>query len=274
MLKHKYPVSVLCDALEMNRSSYYYKPKPLRAEEIELEIKVKKIFDESKNIYGARKIRAELNKENIQVSRRKVRKIMKKLNLVSVYTEPIPNRTQTSKNKQNIENKVNREFSNRKSLEVVVSDLTYVRVNRRWAYVCLMTDLYNRELIGHSCGRLKDAKLVNDAINSIKYTLNEIQFFHTDRGTEFYNSVIDRFIENNSIIRSLSRAGNPHDNAVAESVFKSVKKEFIYREDFKDLRDLKDKLDDYVEWWNAERLHGTLNYMTPIEFRRLNCILN
>ena len=97
-------MSVLCDALEMNRSSYYYKPKPLRAEEIELEIKVKKIFDESKNIYGARKIRAELNKENIQVSRRKVRKIMKKLNLVSVYTEPIPNRTQTSKNKQNIEN--------------------------------------------------------------------------------------------------------------------------------------------------------------------------
>lgn len=267
-------MSVLCEALGMNRSSYYYNPKPLSAEEIELEIKVKQIFDESREIYGARKIRAELKKDHIQVSRRKVRKIMKKLNLVSVYTEPIHKGAKTPKNEQNIENKVNRQFSNRKPLEVVVSDLTYVRVNKRWAYICLMTDLYNRELIGYSCGHLKDAKLVNDAINSIKYPLNEIQFFHTDRGSEFYNSVIDKFIENNSIIRSLSRAGNPHDNAVAESVFKSVKKEFVYRQEFKDLKDLNDKLDEYVEWWNTKRLHGTLNYMTPIEFRRLNCELN
>ncbi|NPC93908.1 transposase family protein [Bacillus sp. WMMC1349] len=91
-------------------------------------------------------------------------------------------------------------------LTVVVSDLTYVRVQKKWHYICVFVDLYNREMIGFSTGENKDALLVYRALSSIKGNLHRIQLFHTDRGKEFKN-----------IKRSLSMKGCPYDNAVAES---------------------------------------------------------
>ena len=79
-------------------------------------------------------------------------------------------------------------------MSAVVTDLTYVRVGTNWAYICLMIDLFNREIIGHSCGNKKDAQLVKRAIQSIPYSLQEIELFHTDRGKEFDNQTIQNLM--------------------------------------------------------------------------------
>ena len=86
---------------------------------------------------------------------------------------------------------------------------------------------YNREIIGHSAGPQKDAKLVYRPFSSIKGNLNEIQLFHTDRGNEFKNKLIDEALETFQIKRSLSLKGSPYDNAVAEAMFKVIKTEFV-----------------------------------------------
>ncbi|MCZ1305995.1 DDE-type integrase/transposase/recombinase [Enterococcus faecium] len=75
-------------------------------------------------------------------------------------------------------NHLDRKFTQTKALSAVVTDLTYVRVGTNWAYICLMIDLFNREIIGHSCGNKKDAQLVKRAIQSIPYSLQEIELFH------------------------------------------------------------------------------------------------
>src|SRR5699024_12585279 len=88
-------------------------------------------------------------------------------------------------------NVLNREFNTDKELNVVVSDLTYVRVGHTWHYICLLVDLYNREIIGYSAGPHKTAALVQRAFASVPYNLNRLELFHTDRGSEFKNQLID-----------------------------------------------------------------------------------
>ncbi|HAQ0841629.1 TPA: IS3 family transposase, partial [Enterococcus faecium] len=133
---------------------------------------------------------------------------------------------------------------------------------------CLILDLFNREIIGYSCGEKKDASLVKEAFGRIPYSLTDVKLFHTDRGKEFDNQTIHEILNGFGITRSLSRKGCPYDNAVVESTYKSVKVEFVHQYQFETLAQLRLELFDYVHWWNYLRLHGTLAYETPIQIRQ------
>ncbi|MGT2800909.1 integrase core domain-containing protein, partial [Streptococcus marmotae] len=91
--------------------------------------------------------------------------------------------------------------------------------------------------------------------------------FHSDRGKEFDNQLIDEMLVAFGITRSLSQAGCPYDNAVAESTYRAFKIEFVYQEQFSTLEELSIKTRDYVHWWNHHRIHSSLNYQTPIAKR-------
>lgn len=192
---------------------------------------------------------------------------MRKYNLVSVYTKRKFRAQKSSVNNANIENVLERKFKDKRELEVLVSDLTYVDVLGNWNYVCLVLDLFNREIVGHAVGEHKSAELVQEALSSIPYDCSKIQMFHTDRGKEFDNTKIEEFLSAFNIQRSLSHKGTPHDNAVAESTYKAFKAKFVYQENFETLEELKAKTFDFVHWWNNKRLHSTLNYKTPAQLR-------
>ncbi|OZM57399.1 hypothetical protein CIB95_08030 [Lottiidibacillus patelloidae] len=116
---------------------------------------------------------------------------------------------------------MNRRFNQEVELSVVVSDLIYVRVNNKWQYVCVFVDLFNRELIGYSVGPNKGAALVYRAFASIQRDLRKIQYFNTDRGSEFKNKLMDGALDAFGIKRSLSMiCCFSYDNAVAEATFK------------------------------------------------------
>lgn len=129
------------------------------------------------------------------------------------------------------------------------------------------TGHFNREIIGYSAGPHKDARLVYQAFASIQVDLRKIQLFHTDRGSEFKNKLIDEALETFNIHRSLSMKGCPYDNAVAEATFKIIKTEFVKGRHFDSLEDLTRELHDYVHWFNHIRIHGTLGYLSPIEYK-------
>lgn len=156
----------MCHWLNMPRSSYYYQAVE-SVSETEFEETIKRIFLESESRYGSRKIEICLNNEDITLSRRRIRRIMKRLNLVSVYQKATFKPHSNGKNEAPIPNHLDRQFKQERPLQALVTDLTYVRVGNRWAYVCLIIDLYNREIIGLSLGWHKTAKLVKQAIQSI-----------------------------------------------------------------------------------------------------------
>jgi len=122
-------------------------------------------------------------------------------------------------------------------MKVVVSDLTYVNVGGKWNYICLMLDLYNREIVGYAAGKNKNAKLVE----------KELKIFN--------------------ITRSLSAKGCPYDNVVAEATYKIIKTEFAFNKRFESLEELELELFEYVNWYNNVRIDGSLGYKTPVEFR-------
>lgn len=256
----------MCKCLKISRSTYYYEATS-KTEDTELEQLIITIFHNNKDAYGCRKMKKELSKENQVISKRRICRIMKKLGLVSKYYVAQFHPHKSKCNESLVKNELDRNFDNQQKYAVVVSDLTYVRVNYKWNYICILVDLFNREIIGHSAGTRKNAELVYDAFATVQTELSNIQMFHTDRGSEFKNQLIDKMLDVFQIKRSLSMKGCPYDNAVAEATFKVFKTEFVCGRNFENLEQLKMELSDYVHWFNHIRIHGSLNYLTPVQFR-------
>lgn len=260
----------MCEVLQIPRSTYYYEEKIRDNLDEELTRLIIEIFRSSRNIYGQRKIKKELEKQDWHVSRRRIARIMNEQGLVSKYTVAQFKPTKSLVNESEVGNKLNREFNQNEALKVIVSDLTYVRVKQKWHYLCVLVDLYNREIIGYSAGPRKSASLVQRAFSTVKYNLNRLKLFHTDRGSEFKNQFIDDVLDTFGIERSLSEKGSPYDNAVAEATFKTIKTEFVNGRVFASQEELDLELFDYINWYNNIRIHGSLNYQTPNEYKLIN----
>jgi putative transposase len=268
----KYGKSALCKALKINRSTVYYKTR-LSKEEKEKSHRedmntILEIFNANRKEYGSKKIKKELKKKGVVFSRRKIIRLMKEAGIKSSYGKrsfkPCASK---GCNESKVSNLIGREFNCWNRNEVIVSDLTYVRVNGEWNYICVLIDLFNREIVGWSVGRNKTSSLVMSAFSNANIDFNRVMIFHTDRGLEFCNKHIDDFILRYGIIRSLSHKGTPYDNAVAESTYKIIKTEFVKQESFKSLEMLRLCFGDYVHWFNCCRIHSSLNYMAPVEYR-------
>ena len=265
----RYPISAQCRLLGVARSTYYsMRSRADRPAAPDPAVPaVVAAHAASKGRYGSRKIKASLERSGVTVSRRRVCRIMRENGLVSAYGRKRFKVHPGAVNEADVPNVVARGFGGRAPRTHICSDLTYVRVGASWNYVCLLVDLYNREIVGHSAGPRKDARLVKSAFATLSFPISDIEVFHTDRGSEFDNAEIDLMLEAFGIERSLSAKGCPYDNAVDESTNRILKAELVHRETFGTTRELRAKLSDYVHWYNNFRIHSTLGYMSPVEFR-------
>ena len=139
--------------------------------------------------------------------------------------------------------------------------------------MCLLAGLADRGIVGHSAGRTRDAGLVLGAFATLDFPLTDVQVFHTDRGGEFDNTRIDELLDVFDIKRSLSRKGNPYDNAVVESTNRPLKKELVYRNHYTTIEQPRRDPDDCVWWSDNQRLHSALGYRSPKEFTEQGLVL-
>lgn len=191
---------------------------------------------------------------------------MKQNMCISNYNKKVKKLGYKGSNQEKIENILNRNFDISVPHSVLTTDLTYVKVNGKNRFVCFIIDLYNRQIVGHSVSNLKTPDIVINALKSIDFDLKEVKLFHSDRGLEFKNSIIEKILKENGITRSLSRPGNPYDNACSESLFHILKEEMIGIKKYKSLHELAKDVDKFVEWYNLERIHSSLNYQSPVKF--------
>jgi transposase InsO family protein len=265
--EHNISISALCKILKMPRSSFYYQNRGVQSDERLVSL-VNDIFKDSGDNYGSRKIKVELSKYDYQVSRSRIRRIMDFEGLVSNYTKTSFRPQKTRSVSSEYPNIVNREFDNRAEREVMVSDTSYVQIQGKWHYLCIMVDLCGRYIEGYSAGCSKDATLTQKAILSIKGDLRDIGILHSDKGSEYLNKLIDKTLRAFDIQRSTSSKGDPYDNSVAEAMFKIIKTEFVKNRTFGSLDDFKNGLADWVNWYNNKRIHSSLGYLTPAEYRK------
>lgn len=272
----RYPVSARREILGVPRSTYYYlrsRPEPPPAPD-PVEPGVLAVHAESKGRYGARKVKASLERRGVVASRGRISRIMRGNGLSSAYGRRCFRAHPGKPNEAELPNVLDRSFDGYAPRTHVCSDLAYVRAGGSWCCVCPLVDPCNREIVGHSAGSGKGAKLVKAAFATPGFPISDIEVSRTDRGSESGNAEIDLMLETFGIERPLSAKGRPHDNAVDESTNRILKTEFVYRERFSDLRDLQVKLSDYVHWYNNFRIHSTLGYMSPVEFRKAGLILS
>ena len=156
----------------------------------------------------------------------------------------------------------------------VASDLTYVRAGSSWCYACLLVDLCNREIVGCSCGRHKDARLAMAAFSNVALPLTDIEVFRSDRGSEFCSGEIGALLSAFGVERSASRPGNPYDNAAVESASRVLERELVRGRAFASEERLRTELFDWVNRCNNCRLCSTLGYMAPVGFREAGLILS
>lgn len=248
----------MCKLLSIPRSNYYYEMhKVVKPKRYDFENEIIQVIEEAESRYGVRRIRKQLRLEGIVVSRRKLRQIMIKNALVSLYTVKQYKLDNKSSNQEEIANELDRNFYNDTANDVVVSDLTYVNVAGSWHYICILIDLYNLEIIGYSAGSRKTANLVYEAFMNTDVKLDNIRLFQTDRGKESDNKVISEMLKKFKIKRSLSKPRYPYVNAVAEASSKTFKTEFCHKR-FDSSDQLKMKLFRNVNWYNKHCLHSSL----------------
>ena len=239
-------------------------PEAERADPYEKD--VERVWRDSGKVYGARRIKHALGHEGVTLSRRRINRIMKGNGMAGSYSKAAYRPRPARPNDDPAPNILAREFNGYAPRTHLASDLAYVRVGSSWAYVCLPGDLANRQIAGHSAGVRHDADLVLAAFAALRFPLDEIEVFHTDRGGGFTGERIERMLDVFGITRSLSGPGNPYDNAVVESTDRLVKKELIHRNVYTNVEQLRSDVNRYVWWYNHQRLHSTLGYLSPVEF--------
>ena len=222
---------------------------------------------------GAGKIKAVLERRGVTASGRRIVDIMKRRGMAGAYVRGTSEPHRTRADGAGLANILDREFDGYGPRAHLAGDLTYVRVGGEWAYACPLIGLANRGIAGHGADTGRAAGLVMAAFATLDFPLTDVEVFRTDRGSEFDNAKIDGLLDVFGIRRSLSRKGNPYDNAVVESTNRLLKKELIYRNHYTTIEQLRGDLNDYVWWSDNQRLHSTLGYRSPKEFTEQGLVL-
>lgn len=256
------------------RSTYYWMIEHPEAERVDpIAGDVHAVRCDSHERCGAGKIKAALERRGVTASRRRIVDIMKRRGMTGAYARRRSEPHRTRADEARLANILGREFDGYEPRTRLAGDLTYVRVGGEWAHVCLLIDLANRDITGHSAGRARDASLVLAAFATLGFPLTEVEVFHTDRGGGFDDTRIDGPLDVFDIKGSPSRKGDPYDNAVVESANRLLKKELIYRNHHTGLEQPHSDLNDYVRWSDNQRLHSTLGYRSPNEFTQQGLVL-
>lgn len=272
----RYPASAQCEILGVPRPAYHRlrsHPEPAPAPD-PIEPGVLAVHAESRGRYGPGKVEASPGRRGVVASRRRASRIMRENGLSSAYGSKRFKAHPSPPNEAGLPNVPGRSFDGHAPRTHVCSGPACVRVAGSWCCACPLVDPCNREAVGHSAGSRRDAGPVKAAFATPEFPISDIEVSRTDRGSEFDNAEIDLMLEAFGVERSLSAKGCPYDNAVDESTDKILKAESVYPEGFSDLRDLQIKLSDYVHWYNNFRIHSTLSYMSPVEFRKAGLTLS
>jgi transposase InsO family protein len=272
--EYNYPVEKMCKYMKVSKNAYYHWCKNkntmnTKTNKMLLKERIKFIFNESRDIYGSCRIREMLKREGLIYSRSYVSLLMKEMGLKSVLRRKFTITTNSKHPYPISNNELDRNFSSLRLGEKWVSDITYIRVNDDWHYLTTIIDLADRKVVGWALSEdmTTDNTVMKAWLSARKNRIiSEGFIFHSDRGVQYASNKITKlFSFNRKITQSMSRKGNCWDNAVAESFFKTIKYEWLYRFKFTSFQQLFNSIEDYINWYNTKRLHSSLGYITPLE---------
>lgn len=271
------PIRKACEILRVSRSEYYdHLNRPKSNAQIgreALEGFVVEKFEPRKGRYGYRRINRELRRDGIVVSEKRVLAVMRRLGLQAKGTARKHRRAKPVEKGDPRVNPINRVFDVGARNRLWVGDITYIDTDEGWLYLAAVIDAWHRKVVGWSMSSRITEKLAIDALDQAVGRENPPNdyslVFHDDQGSQHASRAFQRCLESHGIAQSMSRPGNPWDNAIAESFFKTLKRELIRERPYRTREDAKREVFKYIVlYYNTQRMHSSLGYRAPCDLGR------
>ena len=268
-----FPIRAMCEVLGISPSGYYAwrrRPEPERTKrDAQLAVEIAAEHKRSRGIYGSPRVHRGLRARGVRVSRKRVERLMRK-NGIKGRQKRRFRRTTDSKHTQPIApNVLDRKFDPSRPNEAWAGDVTFVATGEGWLYLAVLLDLFSRRVIGWALSDTNDRALALEALNRALRLRHPPRglVHHTDRGSPYASEDYRNALAEHGMKQSMSRTGDCWDNAVAESFFATLRAELIDHETYGSVSAAEQSIGDYIEkFYNVERLHSHLDYVSPIEF--------
>jgi putative transposase len=270
-LKDDANVRRLCGLAGVSRAGFYRRhvPNPPAREEVDLRDLIQRAALKDRH-YGYRRITAELHRQGCIVNAKRVLRLMRADNLLSLRAKPFVPRTTLSRHDYPVVPNLARRLAPTGLDQLWVADITYVRLAEGFVYLAAVLDAHSRKVIGWALADHLQASLAIDALDiAIKARDPEPDtlIHHSDRGVQYACAAYVERLAERGIVASMSRPGNPYDNAKAESFMKTLKSEEVDGKTYATLQDARLQIGGFIALvYNSRRLHSALGYKSPAEF--------
>lgn len=277
--KANYPVRVMCRVLRVSTSGYYAYvgrgPSTRKREDEKLKVHIGAVHARSRGTYGRARVGRQLLKENVEVGKQRVARLMREMGLQGLPKKRFRRTTDSNHSRPVAPNVLDRKFEAERPNQYWVTDITCIWTWEGWLYLAAILELFSRRVVGWAMQPHVRTELALEALHmALGRCLPDVGLVHhSDRGVQYAASTYQAALDENNIVCSMSRKGDCWDNAVSESFFGTLKTELINRRSWPTRREAKDAVVDYIEgFYNPHRLHSSLGYVSPIEFESIHSI--
>jgi putative transposase len=264
-------VQRLCALSGVSRAGYYrhFAPKASKRDDADLSDLIQRIALDNRH-YGYRRIAHELRRQGLVVNLKRVLRLTREDNLLALRRRPFVPQTTMSRHGFDIASNLTRGLRPTGLDQIWVADITYVRLAEDFVYLAVVLDAFSRKVVGWALADHLEASLAIEALDmalSLRDPAPMSLIHHSDRGVQYASNAYLARLNEREIAVSMSRVGNPYDNAKAESFMKTLKQEEVYAKTYADLEDARRQIGAFIETvYNARRLHSALGYKPPVEF--------
>ncbi len=258
---NKLSISRQCKILEVSRSSFYYAPKPIKPEDLQL----MRLIDEqylSTPTWGSRSMRNHLRRKGYKVNRKRVQRLMRLMNLEAIYPKP---RTSRPHPQHKVYPYLLRQMAIERPNQVWAADITYIPMSRGFMYLVAIMDWHSRKVLSFRLSNTLDANFCVDALGEALEDYGPPQIFNTDQGAQFTSKEFTGALKSAGIRISMDGRGRAMDNIFIERLWWTVKYHYVYLHTFDTGSQLRSGLLQWFKFYNRQRPHQGLEDNTPDE---------
>ena len=269
-LRHQFDLDILLSCVKMARSTFYYHSKKEgQADKYEqVKAQINKVYHVHKGRFGYRRITLQLKRDGVDINHKTILRLMREMGLKSLIRikKYRSYRGEPGKIAPNI---LNRKFQAEGPLQKWATDITEFKVKEKKLYLSPIIDLFNQEVISYE---ITDRPAFKGVMDMLKKALPKARgasqlLLHSDQGWQYQMPKYQQWLKENGITQSMSRKGNCLDNAVIENFFGILKSELFYLKQYESTEKLKSEIEDYISYYNNQRIKLNLNGMSPTEYR-------
>lgn len=275
----EHSVVLMCKVLKVSTSGYYkwinkqnQPPSEREAYRTEIQQKISKSFHESFGTYGSPRVHADLVEWGYVISQKTVARMMNEMGLSATQKDKFVVTTDSEHDQMIYPNQLNRQFNVEEPNRVWVTDITYIWTLEGWLYLASVMDLFSRKIVGWSLASHMRKELCIQALNMAiiqRQPEKKELMHHSDRGSQYCSNEYIELLNENEMQISMSKKGDPYDNACIESFHATIKKDLIYRRRFKTRAEAIKAINYYISnFYNERRKHSKLGNCSPNQFER------